>query len=102
MDIYKNLELARKNKRVSYEKIAAECGLSRMGIHKMFKNRTMTVENMLKIMDVIGVSPNEVFEVETPMGLAVSEPSAAYGHKTVRQKIAEIKKLAAEIEHELS
>lgn len=34
---YKKLELARNNARISYETLAAKCGLTRMGLHKALK-----------------------------------------------------------------
>ena len=103
MDIYKNIELARKNKRISYEKIAQECGLTRMGVYKMFKNKSMSLDNMVKIVEAIGVKPSDIFEDPTSISAnTVAEPTPHYGKLTMRQKVAEIQRLAAEIESEMA
>jgi transcriptional regulator with XRE-family HTH domain len=97
--VYKSIEAARQMQRLSYEQLAQRIGISRMGLHKTLKNKSLTVETMFKLADVLHIDYADLFATHEDL-LAVHEPGATYGI-SVNAKLNRIKQLADEIQKDL-
>lgn len=60
--IYSNIESYLNKQGISKRKLAEEIGMSKNGFFSMFNNQTMTVEQLIKICEVLSISPCELFE----------------------------------------
>jgi len=102
-NVYNAIELARENMKMSYETLATSCGLTRMGLYKMLKQKRLTLDTMLKLAAVLNLQPIDLFASAREIEIAhVAEPTAPYGRTiSIAAKLQHIKKLTEEIERDL-
>ena len=103
-NVYLRLEVARQRLRISYEDLATQCGFTRMGLHKAIKNQRLTLEMVLKLSEVLNLTPMELFASADYIEAAhVAEPIAEYKRPiSIAAKLQHIKKLTEEIEQDLN
>jgi DNA-binding Xre family transcriptional regulator len=98
MDIYQKLKEIREYKRLSWLEWAGLTGISETGLHKMFRNKSLTVETLQKLCDAIHISPAELFLDEGELA-HLAEPQAAYGGKLA--KIEAMERLLSSLKSDL-
>lgn len=73
-------------KKYTIEKLAIEIGISSGGFHKMFKRKTLTIDNLEKISKVLGVPMIYWFEENEDKIIMMEEKGAKYEKAVVSRE----------------
>lgn len=84
--------------KISYRTLSERTGLSNMGLYKMINNESLTVHNLMKVCDALGVKPCDVLEdprLKMPVNNSVQLLK-------MQDNARDIQRIAAQLERDLS
>lgn len=87
------IRIIAKEKNISLTSLAERAGMSYQGLNKLIRTNSTTVETLVSISDILGVSPSYFFGIEKPQ-MVISPAAADY----LREKDKRIEELVAENE----
>lgn len=83
---YNKIKILVGEKKFTLEKLAVEVGMSPGGFHKMFKRKTLTLETLEKISEVLGVPMTYWFEENKDKISMVKDKIVGYGEDVVSRE----------------
>lgn len=97
---YNKIKQLITEKNYTIEKLAIEIGISSGGFHKMFKRKTLTIDNLEKISNALGVSMTYWFEENEEKMLIAKEKGIGYGEIIIKKEDYEFLKSQIKIKDE--